>query len=132
MEIHKLLKRQLKKYLPDAPTDSKEFNAFVNAISEAYESFEKDIEISNYAFNISEKEFIKINLKLESEAAEKRISIQKLKETLLQIDDKRTLNTNEDDLIGIVHYVQDQVEKRKATELELKKNINSTPLQACY
>ena len=44
MEFHKLLKRQLRKYLPDAPINSDAFNSFIAAVSESYESFEKDIE----------------------------------------------------------------------------------------
>lgn len=125
MEIHKLLKRQLKKHLPNAPLDSAEFATFINAVSEAYESFEKDIEISNFAFNRSEKDFREINLKLKKEATEKRISINKLRETLLNLEDKSDTKSDEEDLVGIVDYVKEQIAKRKETEEELKKNVNS-------
>ncbi len=125
MEIHKLLKRQLKKHLADVSLDSQEFNSFISAVSEAYESFEKDIEISNFAFNRSENDYREINLKLEKEATEKRISIRKLRETLLNLEDTTDTESDEEDLVGIVDYVKEQIAKRKKTEQELNKNANS-------
>ncbi len=125
MEIHKLLKRQLKKHLADVSLDSQEFNSFISAVSEAYESFEKDIEISNFAFNRSENDYREINLKLEKEATEKRISIRKLRETLLNLEDTTDIKSDEEDLVGIVDYVKEQIAKRKKTEDDLNKNANS-------
>ena len=74
MELNKLLLRQLNKYLPDwKQDDSTKVEKLIQAINESYNSFQRDKELSNHAFAISEKEYHEINRKLKFEISSKKI-----------------------------------------------------------
>jgi PAS domain S-box-containing protein len=123
MEIHSLLKRQLKKYLPQNLAESDGLQKFLSVISESYQGYEKDIELTNHAFSISEKEYHHINETLKEEVTIRNISIAKLKEAINHIDDDFIIKDENDDLITITNYIKKLTTKRKKVELELKENI---------
>ncbi len=58
---HKLLQRQLKKYLGDNPDVDERLMPFLSAISESYMNYEKDRELSEHSFKISENEYQNLN-----------------------------------------------------------------------
>jgi PAS domain S-box-containing protein len=58
---HKLLQRQLKKYLGDNPDVDERLQPFFSAISESYKNYEKDRELSEHSFKISENEYQNLN-----------------------------------------------------------------------
>ncbi len=72
---HKLLQRQLKKYLGENPDDYERFQPFLSAISESYMNYEKDRELSEHSFKISENEYQHLNnqLKKLSESLETKV-----------------------------------------------------------
>jgi hypothetical protein len=57
MEQHKLLQKQIKKFLTDDCLENPLFKNFINAINDSYFCFERDKEIMNHAFQESEKEY---------------------------------------------------------------------------
>ncbi|MEY2828705.1 MAG: hypothetical protein RIQ33_563, partial [Bacteroidota bacterium] len=75
MEFNKLLLKQIKKYLPDANLEDAAFKQFIKAVNDSYYSFERDKELANHVFTISEQEYINVNKKLKTELDEKEISI---------------------------------------------------------
>ena len=125
MELNKLLLRQLNKYLPDwKQDDSTKVEKLIQAINESYNSFQRDKELSNHAFAISEKEYHEINRKLKFEISSKKISIEKLKEVINQLDESSKIADNEDELISVIEYVRHLITKQKDIEAELVKSIN--------
>ncbi len=122
MELHKLLQRQLNKFFPDQINSDIQFENFIKAISESYTSYERDKELSNHAFGISEREYNEINLKLKSEIDSKKISILKLNETIREMDSTIFMES-EDNLIGLVDYVKKLIDKSRNIEFELVQNV---------
>ena len=118
MEIHKLLTRQVNKYLTAQQTEDPSFQKFLSVINDSYVSFDRDKELLNHAFEISESEYQKLNDDLIREYELKKVSIEKLKEGVRASAEKNEINFTEgtDDLLKIVDYLTAQVLKRKESE----------------
>jgi PAS domain S-box-containing protein len=117
MKRNKLLQRQISKFLPAAMQDSPELNQFLEAVNASYNAYERDHELSNRAFQISEAEYILINEKLKSEVELKVRSIEKLKKSIETVSGE-SLFVDDDDLIHIVEYLEKQFFDRKRVERE--------------
>ncbi len=115
MNFHRLLKKQVKKFLPDALQQHPELEKFLHAVNESYIACERDAALADRAFRISEEEYIDINKKLQHELAVKRQSIEKLKEAIGTITGDEKSNTT-DDLLMIARYLNQQVTRRKSAE----------------
>lgn len=89
---------------------------FLAAISDSYYSYDRDKELSDRAFEISEEEYSSINNQLKHELDVKRKSVQKLKDIIGTISGEEK-NNNSDDLLMIARYLNQQVHKRKNAEL---------------
>jgi len=81
---HKLLQRQLKKYLGDNPNVDKRLLPFLSAISESYINYEKDRELSEHSFKISENEYQTLNDQLKKLSASLET---KVKERTRELED---------------------------------------------
>ena len=57
MSYHKLLQKQINKHIPEEYQLLPGFENLLQAVNESYLSFERDKELLNHAFNISEKEY---------------------------------------------------------------------------
>src|SRR5258705_7134053 len=87
MKLNKLLDRQLKKFFPGEPPGNGTFKQFVEAVNDSYNAYERDHDLANRAFKISEEEYMQINAQLTDEIELKRISIDKLMEAIAEIGD---------------------------------------------
>lgn len=119
--MHKLLHRQLKKYAGEDLLQNSQFIEFIDAVNDSYFSFEKDKELSEHAFKLSEEEFNAINSRLREEIDLRKLSLLKLKETLTGIstDHNADAVSEEDDLLVIVEMLNMVIQKRKEAEEEL-------------
>ena len=119
MEQHKLLQKQIKKYLTPECTEDLSFKNFIQAVNDSYLAFERDKEIMNHAFHESEKEYHTINQSLKEEYELKKQSIANLYDTLETMEndfeDIRE-EDNTDDLLFISKYLNLQIEKQKKNE----------------
>jgi signal transduction histidine kinase len=118
MSYHKLLQKQINKFLSTNLQDSVEIKNLLAAISDSYNLFERDKDIADRAFSISEEEYIEINEQLKKAALTKQQSIQKLKEAFLSIYGQ-SIDSDSDDLLIIVQYLLKEVNSRKETEDKL-------------
>ena len=123
MNLNKLLIRQLQKYIPDELRNQPSLDRFLQAISESYDSYERDNELSARAFSISEQEYKNLNEKLLHESQLREISIKSLKESVKELDEDYE-SKEEDDLIDILHYLKLQIAKRAEAENELIATAN--------
>lgn len=119
----KLLERQLKKYLSEEDKNNPALAKFIAAVSDSYASYERDKELWTHAFNINEQEYREVNESLSKEYEVKKLSLQKLKDAIRNIDNESALdlNADTDDIVGIVDYLNNQIAKRKEVEAELKR-----------
>ncbi|MBS1935305.1 MAG: PAS domain S-box protein, partial [Bacteroidetes bacterium] len=116
MNYHKLLSRQISKFLPESFTDNPEMQKFLSAINDSYIAADKDKELAERAFSISEEEYREVNQQLAKEVEVRKQSIEKLKETVGKITGEEK-KENTDDLLMIARYLLQQVNKRKNAEL---------------
>ncbi len=121
---HKLLQKQIRKYLPEGVANQVKFKAFLESINNSYESFERDRELMDHAFTISEKEFAEINQELNSLADQRLLTLKQLNETVSSL-----LNSNEpidenENLVSLSEKIKSQVNINKITQEELSRNIN--------
>lgn len=115
MNYHKLLSKQINKYLPGELQKDETVLKFLSAVNDSYLALERDKELSERAFNITEEEYIELNKKLKHEADVKKLSIQKLKEAVGTITGAEKQNDSED-LLGIARYLNRQINERKSAE----------------
>lgn len=121
MAYHKLLQRQLTKFIGDDNITPENFQPLVEAINSAYLAFEKDKELSDHAFSVSQQEYIEINTRLKEEVELRKLSIQKLKSILSHFisDNKETFAEKDDNLLEIVDQLNDEMNRRKEVEQQL-------------
>lgn len=121
MPYHKLLNKQLERYMGGKEEIPESMKEFLMVVSRTYQTFERDKMLSEHAFAISEKEYQEVlqNIQVQHEIRDR--SIAKLKETIISLDPKSAVpHENEsDDLIGIVNYLEEQVRLTKELEKEL-------------
>lgn len=121
--MHKVLARQIKKYLPDEGFQDERFQSFIRAVNESYQNFERDKELFEHSSAMNEREYGDINQKLKGEIEQRGQSVEKLIEAIRTIevpDEDDMPNVNTDNLIGLVDFLQQQIERRKKIESELR------------
>jgi signal transduction histidine kinase/CheY-like chemotaxis protein len=112
---HKLLQRQLNKFSCEELLQNEAFEKFIQSVSDSYKSYDKDKEMSDHSFIVSENEFSAINKKLKEEVEVRRISVEKIKDTLRQIKSSSAAE-DENDLLEILNILNREIEKRKEAE----------------
>lgn len=124
MNYHKLLARQIKKYLPAEIAENPDVKKFLSVVDDSYDSLQRDKLLVERAFNISEEEHTQLNNKLFHEVEVKRKSIEKLKNTLGEIG--RVHQKDEDDLLSIADYLNEQILQRKSAEKVFSSLVNNS------
>lgn len=127
MSFHRLLQKQIKRCLPESLQHHPDLKKFLSAVSESYYACERDREIADRAFSISEEEYIEINKRLKYEIELKKQSVEKLKQAIDTVTGEEKISKT-DDLLVIAKLLNHQVVKRKKAELvftSLISNIHS-------
>jgi len=121
MEYHPVLEKQIKKFLPEQYIDDEKINQFFSIVSNSYRSFEKDKKISEHAFNISEQEYREVTQHLHEQHEITQQSILQLKEAIKSLapDALSAIDDDENNLISIIGFLQEQILKAKELELAL-------------
>ncbi len=120
MTHHKLLQDQLNKYFDNQLPGDENLLQFINAVNESYHAFDKDREISEHDFIVSQQEFDEINTLLKEEIELRKQSILKLKHTLREINpNEKDVFEENDDLIEIVDTLKLEITKRKEAEIKM-------------
>jgi two-component system, sensor histidine kinase len=126
MNYHKLLNNQINRYLPESIRQLPELQKMLSVINDSYNAYERDRELSDRAFSISEEEYVEINQRLKHELQVKKKSVEQLKQTIGVIEgDERTKDS--DDLLMIARYLNQQVNKRKSAEIVFSSLITNLP-----
>jgi light-regulated signal transduction histidine kinase (bacteriophytochrome) len=127
--FHKLLEKQIKKYLDKTIVEDVSFQAFLQAINESYQHFDKDRDILERAMETSSIELTDANKKLSTESIETKIALNKLKESLkiFQVDEPELLHTNIEDLnlSDLADIIRKETARRKDAESKLISNLKN-------
>jgi signal transduction histidine kinase len=124
LKLHPILNRSLKKSAIDVTALDASMIAFIESISNSFYSYDRERNINERAFAVSELEYQNINQKLKIESENKTAFIIKLRETIHQLEDSNPdsiVNNNSTDVNVIIDYLKDLVVKQKQTEAELIK-----------
>ena len=118
MEYNSLLSRQMTRYLPEEIRNDTRLAPFLQAINDYYVSEERDRKISEHAFAISEREYQELYENMRSQNEVIRQSIQQLREAISRIaaDSQQDFNAQNDDILYIISFLKDQIEKSKDIE----------------
>src|ERR1700760_4616279 len=123
MSRNKLLEKQIKNYLTPDLLKKEEVQRLLNAVNNSYNSYERDRALSAHAFLISEQEYEKMNMQLQTEIALKKLGIKNLKETISSMEvsdnDSATIDEDEDNLLFALSYLKDSIARQKMMEIEL-------------
>ena len=120
---------KIRKHLPASVSEIPEIAAFISAVNASYRSFERDKEITSHAFNLSEQEYRALYENLLRENELKRLSIERMKETLTQIRTTGEIEPgyNDESLLSIAEYLKSEIGKRKMAEQHLTENFELLP-----
>jgi signal transduction histidine kinase/CheY-like chemotaxis protein len=120
-EKHRLLERQLKKFSFPELENHESFQRFIQSVNDSYNSFDKDKEISDHAFNLTQTEFYEINRKLKEEVELRKLSTEKLKKSLNNLKPESAIaeDSLKDDFFEIVQILDEEITSRKKAEQQL-------------
>jgi signal transduction histidine kinase/CheY-like chemotaxis protein len=120
IKLNSLLEKQINKYCSNIDLSSKEIRQLFISISNAYDTYENDKLLSDHAYNLSEQEYVKINEQLKKENEIKKLSIEKLNESLNTLLDNHNLEVHKnDELLDIVSFIETKIIENKEIEKEL-------------
>ena len=119
---HKLLDKQIKKFLTEEQLEDESIRRFLEVVNNAYAGFERDKKISDHAFSISEKEYQEVTRHLQEQHDIQLQSIIKLKNAIRSLDPLYNMYFNEADavdMISVISFLEEQIKKTKELEVEL-------------
>lgn len=120
MTVHPILERQIRKYLPEG-FDIDLLQPFLQAVNSRYESQERDKQLSEHAFAISEREYQDVYQNLKEQNEISRQSVEKLKCALSKLDQRFSANYDDaSDLMRVVNDITTLAEQTRILKIELE------------
>lgn len=122
-KFHRLLKKQINKYLTEDCLKQEVFANFIKVVNDSYVNFERDKELLEHSAQLNDKEYAEINDKLKEEIKQRKISVEKLIEAIHSLEIQEGIHSKSFDsnnLLGLVDFLQVQIENRKLIEAELR------------
>jgi signal transduction histidine kinase len=124
MDFHPILSRIIKKTKVEIDESNQPFMLFLESINRSLHSNDREREISEHAFDVSESEYQNINNTLKLEDEQKNEFILKLKKTIFELEEDKSsvdFNAETKNLSLILDHLQALVVKQKKTETDLIK-----------
>lgn len=121
---HKLLRKQIRKHLPEELIDNDQLKPFLESINNSYGSYERDRELMDHAFSMSEQEFEEVNQQLNLLADQRLRTLKQLNETINSLLGTEGDVEDDENLVALSEKISAQVNINKITERELSRNIN--------
>lgn len=107
--------------LPEKYLEDEVIVQFLQTINSSFANFDKAQKLADHAFNISEREYQQVTSNLREQNEIKQRSILQLKEAIKSLDPNSELkiSDSDDDIIHIISFLQERIEKAKELETEL-------------
>ncbi len=119
---HKLLQKQINKYMPADLRGEERLREFLDSIHASYASLDRDREMMDHAFRVSEREFAEVNARSNHLADQRLRSLGQLNETIASLLGTRRVQEEEDNLVALSERIRNQVNRSKVTEENLKRH----------
>ncbi|AEI47095.1 response regulator [Runella slithyformis] len=122
-KLHRLLRKQINKYLTEECLKQEVFVNFIKVVNDSYVNFERDKELLEHSAQLNDKEYAEINTKLKEEIKQRKISVEKLIEAIHSLEIQEGIHPkafDSNNLLGLVDFLQIQIENRKQIEAELR------------
>ncbi|GAB4018536.1 hypothetical protein GCM10028808_53420 [Spirosoma migulaei] len=122
-KLHKTLARQIHRHLTEESLQDKNLQQFIQAVNESYQSFDRDKELLEHSALVNDREYTEINQKLKEEVSQRRQSVEKLIGAieLIEVPEGDAIaDFDPNNLVGLVNFLQRQIEYRKTIEAELR------------
>lgn len=121
MKLNKLLEKQLRKYFPGELYEQDAVKQFINSVNDSYNAYEKDIELSDHAFKITEEEYRDLNHKLKEEIDLKGTLINKLKEAVSDIGETTLMESDDEhEILNIASYLKKQIIRQREADKKIQ------------
>jgi len=121
MKLNKLLEKQIKKFFPGLSYEQEEVKLFIKSVNDSYNAYEKDIELSEHAFRITEEEYRDLNNQLKEEIDLKGTLINKLKEAVSEIGETTLMESDdENEILNIATYLKKQIIKQREADKKIQ------------
>jgi len=130
--MNSLLKRQIRKYLPEELKHNKDLEVFLDAINRSYNTSDEQFGMLQRATSISADELFEASKKLIEETNSQRIVIQKLKnviDTLNVYDLEQDKPLESSDSLKLVDFINDQTKEILKINQQKDKLLNSLEIQ---
>ncbi|MEY2903214.1 MAG: hypothetical protein RLY89_2320 [Bacteroidota bacterium] len=122
--MHQLLQIQIEKFLPPNYLENKEIRSFIDVVNKSYYSFENEHQLTNRAFEVSDKENLEANAILKEVISKREASIDNLKESIHLIKDIHH-RIEEEDILVLSNFVKNELIKRSNAESVFSSIINN-------
>ena len=126
MNYNKLLQKQIEKSLSNTTLELPEVKNLLALVNDSYISFERDKQLLERTFQLSEEEFISLNNDLTEEINKRKASEIILKEAISNIADSDLVEAPRD-ILDFSKILTNEVRKRKMAENVLTSLINNLP-----
>ncbi|MGB3799070.1 MAG: PAS domain S-box protein, partial [Lewinella sp.] len=120
---HKLLQKQIDKYLPAGYLEDERVGKFLKSIHNSYQACDHDRELRENAFRLSEKEFEEVNDQLDNLASQRLETLHRLNQTVSNLIGPDNEHGEKDNLVALSDRIKDQVGRNKITEENLKRHV---------
>jgi len=121
MTRHRLLLRQIRKYLGPDPSVSPDCQALLGAIEEAYGQFDTDRKLIERSMELSSQELIEANAQLRRQYEHNVEVLSRLRASVRELQpDGEATPGDDDDLLRVATMLQDQVRLRNEAQAALK------------
>ena len=123
---HSVLKRHINKHLPQEYKIDDSLRKFLDSINKSFFSFDRDRELLEHSFVMSEKEFTALNQELNDSLKVQEEALSKLKATVTDLTKSAQKEDGqvggEEDLVGIADFINSQTAARIEMETSLKRS----------
>ena len=120
---HKLLQKQIDKYLPPELVGAEHLEKFLESIHGSYSAHDRDRELMDHAFRVSETEFEEVNERLETMAEQRLETLKRLNQTVSSLLGPDSADNEQDNLVALSERIKKQVRTNKITEAKLHRNV---------
>jgi light-regulated signal transduction histidine kinase (bacteriophytochrome) len=114
--MNSLLKRQIRKYLPEGLQSNKDLDVFLDAVNRSYNTSDEQFAMLQRATAISSDELFNANKQLKKESDSQKEIIEKLKKVIdtlkfYDLDKEKNIDNAALDSIELVDYIDSQTKK---------------------